>query len=274
MTEIIVVERLHKVFRTQSIVDIRHRTVYAVRDVSFTVNRGKVLGIVGESGSGKTTLARAMLFLDPPTSGTVRFDGTDLGELSARARRQFRKRVQIVFQDPNSALNPRLRVRQSIAEGLRFSELPRLLRRDRIAELLEMVGIPADRMEHYPHEFSGGQKQRIVIARALSVEPEVLILDEPVSNLDVSIQAQIMNLLLKLKEQLDLTYLFISHDLNLVGYAADDIGVMKDGELVDLFPADRISAGPHNPYTEELFRSAPMYVDKRLYHHDLQRRTR
>ena len=231
--------------------------VLAVDRVSFSIPRGSVFGLVGESGCGKTTLARALLHLDPPTSGDVLFDGVDLGTLSRRDLRARRRRMQIVFQDPNSALNPRMRVRTSVEEGLRNLHTPRKERERRVRDLLELVGIPPEHADRYPHEFSGGQKQRLVVARSLTMEPEFLVLDEPVSNLDVSIQAQIINLLLDLKERLSLTYLFISHDLHLVAYLSDQVGVMYRGRLVETAPTERIMERPVHPYTLRLFSSVP-----------------
>jgi oligopeptide/dipeptide ABC transporter ATP-binding protein len=231
--------------------------VLAVDRVSFSVAKGSVFGLVGESGCGKTTLARALLFLDPPTSGDVYFDGVRMGGLSRRELRARRERMQIVFQDPNSALDPKMRVRASVEEGLRNLRVPRLERERRVHELLELVGIPREHAARFPHEFSGGQKQRIVIARALTMDPEFLVLDEPVSNLDVSIQAQIINLLLELREKLSLTYLFISHDLHLVAFLSDTIGVMHQGRLVEMAPTAEIMARPRHPYTVRLFSSVP-----------------
>jgi ABC-type oligopeptide transport system ATPase subunit len=236
----------------------RHRlAVRAVDNVSLSIHRNTVFGLVGESGCGKTTLARALLYLDPPTSGEIWFAETLLGELSVKQMRSFRKRMQIVFQDPNSALNPKMRVGDSLAEGYINRGLTARQRTARIEELLDLVGIAPAQRGRYPHEFSGGQKQRIVIARALTMEPDFLALDEPVSNLDVSIQAQIINLLLDLKKELSLTYLFISHDLNLVAYISDQIGVMYNGKLVELASTDQMMANPCHPYTLKLFSSVP-----------------
>ncbi len=234
-----------------------NRSVCAVDRVSFDVARQTVFGLVGESGCGKTSLVRSILFLDPPTSGEVWFDGTRLNDLSERALRPFRKRMQIVFQDPNSALNPKMRIDDSLAEGLVNRGIPPAERNRRIEKLLDLVGIKPTHRRRYPHEFSGGQKQRIVIARALSMEPALLVLDEPVSNLDVSIQAQIINLLLDLQKRLKLTYLFISHDLNLVAYVSDRIGVMYHGRLVELAPTEEIMERARHPYTLQLFASMP-----------------
>ncbi|HEY9594423.1 MAG TPA: ABC transporter ATP-binding protein [Spirochaetia bacterium] len=229
----------------------------AVDDVSLTIQRGEVFGLVGESGCGKTTLARAVLHLDPPTAGEIVYDGMSLGSMSRRTLRAMRRRMQIVFQDPHAALDPRMRIRDSMEEGLRNLHVPRREREARVADLLSVVGIPAENAARWPHEFSGGQKQRIVIARALSVEPEFLVLDEPVSNLDVSIQAQIVNLLRDLRGRYGLTYLFISHDLHLVAYLADRIGVMYRGRLVECAPTVDLMERPLHPYTERLFASVP-----------------
>ena len=216
-----------------------------------------IFGLVGESGCGKTSLGRSILYLDPPTAGEVWIDGILLGEMSAKALRSFRKRMQIIFQDPNSALNPKMRIQDSLAEGLINRKVPAAERIRRIAHLLDLVGIPRAHRSRFPHEFSGGQKQRIVIARALTMEPDFLVLDEPVSNLDVSIQAQIINLLLDLKKKLSLTYLFISHDLNLVAYLSDQIGVMYQGRLMETGSSENIMNHPCHPYTLKLFSSIP-----------------
>jgi len=225
--------------------------------VSFGVDKNSIFGLVGESGCGKTTLARALLYLDPPTSGEVWIDGTLIGELGARELRRFRRRMQIVFQDPNSALNPKTNIQHSLEEGLINQGTAREARKRRISELLDLVGISPSHLHRYPHEFSGGQKQRIVIARALSMGPDFLVLDEPVSNLDVSIQAQIINLLLDLKAEFSLTYLFISHDLHLVAYLSDTIAVMYQGRLVELAPTEELIHRPLHPYTLKLFSSVP-----------------
>lgn len=264
MSAILEVIGVEKVHRRDSLLDSGERRVHAVRGVSFAVERGEVLGIVGESGSGKSTLARAMLHLDPPTAGTVRFEGSDVARLRSRALLDFRRRCQIVFQDPHGALNPRMSVGRAVAEGMIAHGVGRAARRERARELFSLVGLDAERMDGYPHEFSGGQKQRIVIARALAVNPELLVLDEPVSSLDVSVQAQMLNLLVNLKSRLGLTYVFISHDLNLVAYLSDRIGVMRGGELVELAPTEELLSRPRHEYTKELFGCSPRYEDRRI----------
>jgi oligopeptide/dipeptide ABC transporter ATP-binding protein len=257
MDRFIIVKNLVKDYYRQGLLNRRKLAVRAVDCVSFEIDRNTVFGLVGESGCGKTTLVRSILFLDPPTSGEIRIDGTSIGDLSTRQLRTFRKRMQIVFQDPNSALNPKMRIDDSLAEGLVNRGLAAAERDRRIKHLLNLVGIASAHRTRFPHEFSGGQKQRIVIARALCMEPDFLVLDEPVSNLDVSIQAQIINLLLDLKQELALTYLFISHDLNLVGYFSDRLGVMYQGRLVELASAEKIINDPRHPYTRKLFSSVP-----------------
>jgi oligopeptide transport system ATP-binding protein len=257
MAELVTVKGVVKQFPGQGILARSRGGVRAVDRVSFSIQRGSTFGLVGESGCGKTTLARSILYLDPPTAGTVELDGTDLGALKPRELRAFRRRMQIVFQDPNSALDPKMRIRTSLGEGMVNFGYSAQERTRRTGELLELVGLNPSHADRYPHEFSGGQKQRIVVARALSLEPELLVLDEPVSNLDVSIQAQIINLLLDIKKRLSLTYLFISHDLNLVGYLSDRIGVMYRGRIVELADTEEILRNPLHPYTQALFAAVP-----------------
>ena len=233
-------------------------TVHAVEDVSFDIPRGSITGLVGESGSGKTTLGRTLLRLAEPTSGQTLFDGTDLNTLSQAEMRAMRRRMQIIFQDPVSSLNPRLKVEAVVAEGLRAHGIgSRAERRDRVAALLEEVGLRADHMGRYPHEFSGGQRQRIGIARALALEPEFIVADESVSALDVSIQAQVLNLLLDLRQKRDLTMLFIAHDLSVVEYLCDQIAVMYLGRLMEVGPSEPVHARPMHPYTRALNSAIP-----------------
>jgi len=235
-----------------------HGTARAVDGVSLTLARGETLGIVGESGCGKSTLARLMLRLVEPTSGAVHFDGEDLTRLGARALRAKRRDMQIVFQDPYASLDPRLSVGAIIAEPLEIHGIgDRTGRRRRVAELLDLVGLEADAANRYPHEFSGGQRQRIGIARAIALEPKLVVLDEPVSALDVSIQSQILNLLLDLKERLQLSYVFISHDLAVVEHVSDRVAVMYLGHVVETTTTPALYAKPAHPYTEALMSAAP-----------------
>jgi oligopeptide transport system ATP-binding protein len=232
--------------------------VRAVENVSFAIGRGRTLGLVGESGCGKTTLARMILNLLPADAGRVLYKGMDVCGLSDREMKPLRKEIQIVFQDPYGSLNPRMTVGQSIYEGLRMTGIRKHQpAHERIEHLLEMVGMSATAIERYPHEFSGGQRQRIGIARALSVEPTLIICDEPVSALDVSIQAQIINLLKDLQDRLGLSYLFISHDLNVVGYLCHHVTVMYRGQIMEYAPAVDIFENPRHPYTHVLLAAVP-----------------
>jgi oligopeptide/dipeptide ABC transporter ATP-binding protein len=260
MAGFVEVRNLVKQHLASGIIARRRGGLRAVDRVNLAIDKDTIFGLVGESGCGKTTLARAMLYLDPPTSGEVRLDGILLGGLKPTELRRLRRRMQIVFQDPNSALDPRMSIQGSLSEGLANRGLAPADRARRVEELLELVGIQPRHAGGHPHEFSGGQKQRIVVARALSMDPEFLALDEPVSNLDVSIQAQIINLLLQLKERFRLTYLFISHDLNLVAYLADRIAVMFHGRIVELAPAVELLRQPLHPYTRELLSAVPHLV--------------
>ncbi len=233
--------------------------VKAVEDVSFAVQPGEVIGLVGESGSGKTTAGRAILRLIEPTDGEVLFDGVDVTKLSKSKMREYRKKMQIIFQDPFASLNPRMSVGDIIGEALQIHNLARgKAREERVADLLERVGMSPSHMRRYPHEFSGGQRQRIGIARALAVDPQFIVADEPVSALDVSIQAQVVNLLQDLKEELGLTLLFIAHDLGVVEYISDKVVVMYLGKVMEIAPAKELYSNPVHPYTEALLSAVPI----------------
>jgi len=235
------------------------REVHAVEDVSFSIRKGEVLGLVGESGSGKTTVGRMVMGLIRPTSGQILVEGQDIGNLSAAQMLPWRRRIQMVFQDPFASLNPRRRVGDLIAEGMEIHGIgDRASRRAEVARLLDLVGLPADAADRFPHEFSGGQRQRIGIARAVAVNPDLLVADEPVSALDVSVQAQVLNLLLDLRERLNLTILFISHDLAVVEHFCDRVAVMYLGRLMELAPRESLFARPRHPYTEALLSAAPI----------------
>ncbi|WP_010466588.1 MULTISPECIES: ABC transporter ATP-binding protein [Acidovorax] len=237
--------------------------VRAVDDVSFTIRRGETLGLVGESGSGKSTIGRLLTRLVDPTSGQMRYHGgaapQDLAQLSQSQYRPLRSQIQIIFQDPYASLNPRMRIRDVLAEALDTHGLAKgAARLPRIHQLLEQVGLRPEHAERFPHEFSGGQRQRIGIARALAVEPQFIVADEPLSALDVSIQAQVVNLLGELKEQLGLTLLFISHDLDVVEYLCDRVVVLYLGRVMEIAPTEALYAQPQHPYTQALLAAAPI----------------
>jgi oligopeptide transport system ATP-binding protein len=233
--------------------------IRAVDGVSFTVAAGETLGLVGESGSGKSTLGRAVLQLVKPTSGSVRFEGREIAGLSRRAMRPLRREMQMVFQDPYASLNPRKRVGQIIGEPLRLQGVAKggELRRE-VHGLLERVGLAPEHYNRFPHEFSGGQRQRIGIARAIALRPKLIVADEPVSALDVSIRAQIVNLLADLQRELGLTYVFVAHDIGIVRHVSDRIAVMHEGKIVEEGPADRVCEQPRDAYTKQLLAAVPI----------------
>ncbi len=258
---ILVVDHLVKHFPIKAgiLIDRQIGAVQAVDDVSFTVKKGETLGLVGESGCGKSTLARSILQLIPPTSGSVRFEGHEITGLKSKASRALRTDMQMVFQDPYASLNPRKRVAQTVGDPMRLNGIVAKGEvKGAVQELLERVGLNPEHYNRFPHEFSGGQRQRIGIARALSLNPKLIIADEPVSALDVSIQAQIINLLEDLQEELGLTYIFVAHDLSVVRHVADRIAVMYLGKIVELGPADEVYANPIHPYTQSLLSAVPI----------------
>ena len=231
----------------------------AVRSVSFVAQKGKTLGLVGESGSGKSTIGKAILRLVPIASGIIEYDGNELTALDENGFMPFRKRIQTIFQDPYASMNPRLNIASIVAEPLIVHEksMSKSDRVSRVVDLLDRVGLPADSINRYPHQFSGGQRQRICIARALSSSPEFIICDECVSALDVSVQAQIVNLLQDLQDELGITYLFIAHDLAVVEHISDDVLVMSEGEIVEQASSEQIYQKPRHPYTRKLLDAVP-----------------
>ncbi len=261
MTALLHVTHLSKTFHTGGGLFGTEKSARVVADVSFSLARGDVFALVGESGSGKTTIGRMLLRLIEPDEGDIRFDGTDLRALDAAALRRIRRRIQIIFQDPFGSLDPRVRIGDALAEPIVLHGLrPPGEVRIRVAELLGLVGLEAGHARRYPHEFSGGQRQRIAIARALAVEPELIVCDEPVSALDLSVQAQIVNLLIDLRARLGVSYVFISHDIAVVRHIATHIGVLYAGRLVETGPAESVLDNPRHPYTRMLLAATPSPV--------------
>lgn len=259
-TELLAVENLTKYFPSKE----GHGVVHAVEDVSFSLERGKSLGVVGESGCGKSTLARVLLRLLEPTSGRVFLDGEDLSRLKGRELRARRRQMQLIFQDSYASLDSRQKIGDIIAEPLVVHKVgDRSRRKEMVSELLQTVGLEPEAASRYPHEFSGGQRQRIGIARAIALRPKLVIADEPVSALDVSIQSQVLNLLVDLREQLGLSYIFISHDLAVVEHVCDTVAVMYLGEIVEKAQTDALFSEPKHPYTRALLSAIPRVDPKR-----------
>ena len=236
---------------------VERKYVHAVNDVSFSIGKGESFGIVGESGSGKSTLARLILGLEQPTDGSIELEGRDVANLKGKARQSYWKRVQIIFQDPFSSLNPRMRIGDILAEPIRNYGVATGNLSGQVEEFLKLVGLPPTATNRYPHELSGGQRQRVAIAAALAVKPDIILADEAVSALDVSVQAQIINLLSDLKKQLGLTYIFITHDLNLSSYFCDRIAVLYLGQIMEVCSSDVLLERPAHPYTQALISAVP-----------------
>jgi oligopeptide/dipeptide ABC transporter ATP-binding protein len=261
MSALMTVEGLGKRYATGGGLFGAARTANVVRDVSFAIGRGEVLALVGESGSGKTTIGRMLMRLIEPDDGRITFDGQDVRALDATGLRALRRRVQIIFQDPFGSLDPRVRIGEAIAEPIRLHRLrPAGEVTARVHELMALVGLDPAQGARFPHEFSGGQRQRIAIARALAVEPELIVCDEPVSALDLSVQAQVINLLGDLRARLGVAYLFISHDMAVVRHLATHVGVLYAGRLVEIGPAETVFADPRHPYTRMLLAATPTPV--------------
>lgn len=259
-TPLVEVRRLVKHFPVMKggLVSRQVGVVHAVDDVSFDIRRGETLGLVGESGCGKSTTSQLLVRLLDPTSGTIRFEGKDIAGLSGRELRRRRRDFQIIFQDPYSSLNPRMRVRELLSEPLDIAGMASRDRDARVSELLGVVGLARTHADRFPHEFSGGQRQRIGIARALALNPKFVVCDEPVSALDVSVQAQIVNLLKDLQKEFNLTYLFVAHDLSVVHHISDRVAVMYLGKIVEVAPKRTLFAEPKHPYTQALLSAVPV----------------
>ena len=235
-----------------------HAEVHAVDDVNFTLRRGRTFGLVGESGCGKSSCARTIIRIYEPSQGKIIFNGQDIAHLGEKPLTPYRRRMQMIFQDPYASLNPRMTVASIIAEPLRYAGASKAYQTERVRELVDLVGLKPDHLQRYPHEFSGGQRQRVGIARALACNPEFIVCDEPISALDVSIQAQVINLLHDLQERMGLTYLFIAHDLNIVKYISDRIAVMYLGSMVELATSDELYANTLHPYSKALLSAVPI----------------
>jgi len=259
MTDLVLEGRdLKRDYHVGSSLFVGARTVHAVKGVSFKLEKGKTLAIVGESGSGKSTLARILTLIDRQTSGELYIDGQPIDIARTGVTREMRRKVQMVFQNPYGSLNPRQKIGDVLGEPLLLNTaMPAAERRDRAMEMLKKVGLGSEHYNRYPHMFSGGQRQRIAIARALMLNPSLLVLDEPVSALDLSVQAQILNLLADLQDEFQLTYVFISHDLSVVRYIADDVMVMYLGEVVEYGSRDKVFSDPQHAYTRQLFAATP-----------------
>ena len=260
MTDLFEIDDLHLTYTSTSTVSGKKEKVYALNGVDLTVKNGEILAIAGESGCGKSTLARAIMLLEKPSDGKILFLGEDISDFHCDKLRNFRKSVQMVFQNPYSSLNPKMKIKEILEEPLIINtEFTPKERKEIISEKISQVGLDESVLTKYPHEFSGGQRQRIAIARALVLNPSCIIADEPVSALDVSIQAQIINLLKELKEKFNLTIIFISHDLRVIKYLSDRTAVMYLGEIVELAPTKEIFENPYHPYTRALLNSIPIF---------------